>query len=379
MKTTSIISTLAIAAATLAVTAPSCSKKDNPAPEIQAPEDEGTPLPAPSTEAFTQLQEEALEKRTTLKKIDKTEYTKTYINGEIYYTNFGFLSDKNTGISCNPNYFEKQDGTPYIGDFDMSFAEIHDRGDMLLTNRPLMGKNADGKLVPLVSGGQFFADVKQGGETLNYANTYYILPEGYSPVSKMEYDATTGKYVYPMDDKMKPWKGSTGNDGNVSWGVMHGFDPNERASSAGLYQAQNFQNGQYVPVDNYDFQLWEIRNWVAIGRFYVHNGASTKIKVKVPDGYNAQNAKVYLAYEGEQHLLAQLYSYDAAGKHFTEPDGFVPVGKAVHAIFVSESGGKFAYGIKTVTVKADEEITFAHKDLAVIEPDALAKKVNDLK
>jgi len=110
MKTTSIFSTLALVAATLAVTSPSCSKKDNPAPEITAPtpepEDEGTPLPPPSTAAFTQLQEEALEKRTTRKKTDKTDYTKIFL-GETFYVNFDFTSDNNTTTNWYPLGFEK--------------------------------------------------------------------------------------------------------------------------------------------------------------------------------------------------------------------------------------------------------------------------------
>jgi len=164
---------------------------------------------------------------------------------------------------------------------------------------------------------------------------------------------------------MLPWKGS---EGNIAWEV---FGHNPYDGTLGINST----------FDGYSISIRQsiFGKWTAVGRFYPHNGASTKIKVKVPDGYNAQNANVYLAYEGEKYLLAQLYSYDAAGKHFTEPDGFVPVGKAVHAIFVSESGGKFAYGIKTATIKANDEITFAHKDLATIEPDDLAKKVNDLK
>jgi|GEM_PF-353844 len=374
MKTTSIISMLALAAATLAATATSCSKKDNPAPEIQTPEPEdpegnGTPLPAPSAAGFAKLREDALEK---LKK------TQTFNMEEKGYNSFTLTTEKGTSVSFGTAFcLRKQNNDPVTGDIEATFTDIYDRGSMVIANRPLMGQNADGKIVPLVTGGQFLFDAKQGDDLLTETCPKIMkipvaLTGGYSPVSGggLNEDGTL-VIASPTDDKMKPWKASVGNDGMLTWSFMN-WDIYDQGYEGHLTK-NDFDN------DNYQLGVsLGLGHWTGIGRFYVPSGQTTQLKVNVPDGYNAQNASVYLAYEGEKYLLAQLYDYDAAGKHFTEPEGFVPVGQKVHAIFVSESEGKFVVGVKTVTVAANAEVTFAHKDLETIEPDKLAEKVNGL-
>jgi len=222
--------------------------------------------------------------------------------------------------------------------------------------------------------------IKDSKQVLKNTCSYFVeipgsLTGSYSAVSGGWDDVSqTTIPVSATDDKMKSWKGGVGSGGNPIWEFMEWNSTDLSIREGSVYK----KTGE-------DAYVVEIRpplglgKWINVGRYYVPSGETTKMKVNVPDGYNAQNANVYLAYEGEKHLLAQLYSYDAAGKHFTEPEGFVPVGKKVHAIFVSESEGKFAYGIKETTVTANATVTFEHKDLAKIDPEKLAEKVNDLK
>jgi len=384
MKTTSIISMLALAAATIGATATtSCSKKDSPAPDIESPdekepEEDGGKLSAPNETRFKELREEAL-------LYQLTKVIAAQAEGEGKSANTAeFTTDNGTKVSVFTGYFsKKQNGDAVKGTFEMPFAEIYDRGGMVLANKPLMAKKADGTLAPLVSGGQVFLDAKQEEEALGLmvgGNYQFVIPGtltgGISPV----YD-TQAHVQYSDDDKMKPWKGNIGSDGNIAWEFMKWDYMYQINREAQLLMYQVIEDGQLKPTGDYMLTIANsFRVWTGIGRLYVPNGQTTTMKVNVPEGYNAQNTNVYLAYEGEKHLLAQLYSYDAAGKFFTEPDGFVPVGKKVHAIFVSESDGKFAYAIKEdINVTANATVTFEHKDLAKIDPDKLAEKVNGLK
>jgi len=336
MKTTSIFSMLALAATMAVGTASitSCSKKDSPAPE-----DQGTPLPAPSAAKFAELREQALAGMTTTGTFTAAPYSSPGLS-----TEKGSVATLPLQYSC----LKKQDEEAVVGDFAMSLTEIYDRGSMVLAHKPLMAKNAEGKLVPLVSGGQYFMEAKLGNE---------ILKPNYALEVGIPTSLTGGD-----DEGKTSWKGNVDDNGGLTYG---GF-----TSSEG--------DGSMLIVNN-EYLVYRLQfGWTGIGRFYIHDGATTAIKVRVPEGYNAQNAAVYLAYAGEKHLLAQLYSYDAAGKSFSEPAGFVPVGKDVHVIFVSESGGKFVHAVKTVKVTANTEVSIAHRDLATIDADKLAEKVNAL-
>jgi len=366
MKTTFNISMLALAAATLVATATtSCNKKDGPAPAVETPDEPKTKLPAPTVAEFAKLREEAIGKMTTKKTID--------IDDPDHGGSFADTSGQGRIFMCPTVCLTSQDGNQITGNIEANFTEIYDRGGMVLAN-------TDGKIVPLVTGGQFVLEVKQGNEVLKNLCSYFVdipgtITGGYSAVSGGWDDVNqTLVPVSATDDKMKSWKGGVGSGGNPIWEFMDWNNPDISINEGAVHKKQ----GEDVYAGTIGSPLG-LGKWINVGRYYVPSGQTTQLKVNVPDGYNAQNANVYLAYEGEKYLLAQLYNYDATGKFFTEPEGFVPVGKKVHAIFVSESEGKFAYGIKETTVTANATVTFEHKDLAKIDPDKLAEKVNDLK
>jgi len=348
MRTNFTFKTLAIAAAMALAT--SCgSKKDNPAPDpgTEKPEPEEEKLPAPTTAGFTKLREDALK--------DMTGSSKHTVS----LGGIAFETKKKVSGHIESVALKKKDGTEVVpgSEVEFSVAEIYDRGAMVVANMPLMGHNADGKLEPLATGGLLFLGAKQGAEELSYAVSSHFNIMG------LMASFTGGD---PGNNTANLWRGVTdAGSGNLTWTTT----PPDGASRVG--------EAMLMGTEEYHIEA-NVIGWLNVGWLYPHQGAKTKLKVNVPDGYNAQNANVYLAYEGEKHLLAQLYDYDAAGKHFSEPVGFVPVGKKVHAIFVSESEGKFVLGIKTVTVAANAEVTFAHKDLETIDADKLAEKVNKL-
>jgi len=338
--------TLALAAA-IAVGATACgdNKKDNPGPE--KPEPEEVKLPAPSTADFAKLRQEVLEGLATTSK-------HTVDLGGI-----NFETKKKVKGLVESYALTKKDGTPVATGSEVEFtvAEIYDRGTMVVANMPLMGKNDAGKLEPLVTGGLLFLGAKQDGEELSYGSNFHFNVFG------MELSFTGADLGNNMSNL---WRGVTeAGSGNLTWTT----NPPDGASRV----------GEAMPMGTeYNIEA-NVLGWLNVGWFYAHDGAKTNIKVSVPDGYDGKNAAVYLAYEGETNLLAQLVAYDSKDRAFSAQDGFVPVGKNVHVIFTSESEGKFVYAIKTANIKANDAIAFEHKDLATISKDDLVKKVNALK
>jgi hypothetical protein len=96
----------------------------------------------------------------------------------------------------------------------------------------------------------------------------------------------------------------------------------------------------------------------------------------VPTGYDAENSGVYLAYENEPNVLAQLDTYDPDGKFFSEHYGFIPVGMNLHVVFVSESNGYIVYAIKRATIIANGTIEIKSDDLGTTTKNNLISLIN---
>jgi len=317
----------------------SCSdKNENPLPEE-------TKLPAPSVAGFAKLRADVLADL-TITKAFKVEDGITFTTG------------KNTKVSISPNCLMRANGDPATGDVELSFVEIYDQSDMVLANKPLMGRNAEGKLQPLVTAGQFFLEVKQGGEVLKPGCGYQVV----IPAS------LTGA----VDSDMILWEGSIDNNGDLTWDSLS-TDQERGFLEVGKAEGEN---GVYDAYYSWRNQF----GWTNLDRFYHYQGEKTPIRVYAPETYkDPRIVSIYLSFEGEPNLLSQVY-YDNASKAFTTGGSYeIPTGKNTHVILVTESDGKFAYAIKTVNVKADQEVTFEHKDLATISNEDLAAKIKALK
>lgn len=268
-------------------------------------------LALPSATAFKDLRADALKdliQTKTFKAQDGVEFT----------------SEKGAKIKINSNCLRDQGGALVMGDVTLSFVEIYDRGNMVMTNKPVMGKDGAGDLKPLVTGGQYNIQVKQGNDVLRPGCPFTVSV----PASN------TGN----LDSGMKLWRGNIDQEGNLAWEEKN---PNGQGKEAGMDV-----NKEMVKYDIWDTEF----GWTNVDRFYNDTRPKTQIKVTVPAGYNSNNAAVYLAYEGEKNVLAQLDTYDVQDHYFSEHYGFIPVGMNLHVIFVSESNGTVVYAIKKATI-----------------------------
>jgi hypothetical protein len=265
-----------------------------------------------------------------------------------------FETGKGTKVRITPNCLRDNNGNLVAGDVNLSFVEMYDRGNMTATNKPLMGKNSTGDLLPLVTGGQFNIEVTKGNQKLKSGCPFFV-----------DIPATlTGG----IDQDMKLWRGNIDEDGELAWDEV-------KRDAAG----QGKEAGINANTESATYHVWASEfGWTNVDRFYNDSRPKTQIKVTVPEQYNMSNAAVYLSYEGERNVLARLDTYDSVEKFFSEHYGYVPVGLNLHVIFTSESNGSLIYAIKKVTIVADGVTNFSTEDLNITSKDNLVNIINNL-
>lgn len=263
-----------------------------------------------------------------------------------------FTSTKGAKLKIQSSCLTDLNGNAITGDVTLSFVEIYDRGNMVTTNKPVMGKDNMGNMLPLVTGGEFNLEIKQGNKLLKSGCTFTLeVPS-----------TNTGNF----DPNMILWQGNINEDGNLEWNDAKGAQGGD-----GNILRGDEKGGSY--------NIWANQfGWTNVDRFYSFSGPKTQIKVTVPEGYNNENAGVYLAYEDQPGLLAQLDTYSASGSYFSEHYGFVPVGMQLHVIFVSESNGSVVYAIKQATIAADAIIHIDEDELNSSTMTNLVTLINNL-
>ena len=297
-------------------------------------------LAKPSAAGFNDIRKNALADLTITKEFKAEE-------------GLDFTTGKGTQIKISPNCLRDNSNNLVAGNVSLSFVEMYDRGNMLLTNKALMGKNSNGDYLPLVTGGQFNIEVFKGTQKLKSGCTFYVnIPA-----------SLTGG----IDDEMKLWFGQTDENGDLKW------EENQ------MEGAQGKRAGMNANMEYSTYNIWSNEfGWTNVDRFSAEPDPSTQIKVTVPSAYNQTNSAVYLSYENERNLLAQLDVYDVQENYFSEHYGFVPIGKTVHVIFTTESNGSIVYGIKKVTIVANGVINFAESDLNITSKSNLVSIINNL-
>ncbi|WP_304197828.1 hypothetical protein [Flavobacterium alvei] len=297
------------------------------------------PIP-PTAAAFKGINEAGLKKNTQT-------FTATAGTGTITLT-----SAKGVIITLNGNALTKN-GSPVTGAIDITFIELFDKGNMLITNKPTMGVMPDGKKSLLKSGGEFFIKASQGGVDL--ATTGGIQLQ------------VPANLTGAIDTGMLFWAGDITTDPeNLAW-----VRPGTAAGTGGQKDGNvDFKQNTYnVSFGNF--------GWTNVDKFYSDPRPRTTILAEVPTGYDNTNSAIYLSYDGEgTNALAKLDTYNSTTKQFSEHYGQIPIGLACHVIFATEDNGNWRYAIKAVTVQANDVYTFTLAETTIGTEAQLVAAIN---
>ncbi|EPR72871.1 hypothetical protein ADIWIN_2194 [Winogradskyella psychrotolerans RS-3] len=258
------------------------------------------------------------------------------------------ISENGVQINLNANCLT-DNGNPVSGDITLEYIEIFEKGSMLTTNKPTMGKLPNGDKALIITGGEFFIEVTQNGTILDTnCGLQLVIPTSLTGGS---------------DPDMSLWTGEMDADGNLAWDEVE--------------DNTNGDGGLFLEGENY-YGILEGFGWTNVDKFYNDPRPKTTLQVQPPAGYNNQNSAIYLSYDGELPALAQLDTYDETLNLFSEHYGQIPIGLECHVIFVSESDGEWRYSIKPVTIVANEIITFYLGETTVRTEASLTALINDL-
>jgi len=279
---------------------------DDEEPKLQAPK--------PDKDALKEFFNSGVSDRTQLFTLNAG--TGGHINGS-----------QGTVIKFGGSAFKTLGGEIVTGTVNVELVEIYKRSTMLLTKRPTNGKNDNGSIDMLVSGGEFYVNATQNGVQLKPASGYTIV----APTSN------TGE----IDQDMRLFDGietCVGDDCDVTW-----QENNDRGVEVGEFQTTGgFKTAYYV------FQSYF--GWTNIDRWYNDPRQKTTIHVDVPEGFDNSNCAVFIVYDGEPAALGRFDKYDQQKGMFTEHYGLIPVGLKVHIILISIIDGSVHYAIQTTTI-----------------------------
>lgn len=303
----------------------SCQKEEAPEPqEIYIP---------PSVEEFNAIKDDALSKHTE----------KTAFNAE---DGLSFTSDDGAVLNIPGNCL-LENGSPVAGEVELTFIDLYNKEDMMTTNKPTMGRMPNGDKKVLVSGGEFFIEVRKDGNLLDMGCTYQLIVPA---------NNTGGP-----DPEMTLWKGDIDENGNLTWDEVDENDNEELFTEGELY---------YVFGDEF--------GWTNIDRFYTDPRPKTTMQVKVPEGFDFENSAVYLSYDGEPNALAFLDTYDSETKIFSEHYGQIPIGLEVHIIFATAEGDDWRYAIQGVTISDNQIYTVSMEETQVDTYENMVAAINAL-
>ncbi len=301
----------------VAVLGTSCTTDDAFEPILE------TPFVAPTPAEFNNLRERAL-----------ALHTETALfNAE---DGISFTSNDGAVLNIYQNCL-MQNGSLVSGEVELTFIDIYETQNMASTNKPTMGLKPNGDKAMLITGGEFFVEVRKDGVLLDMGCSFQLIVPG---------DNTGG-----VDPEMILWDGIIDENGDLVW------DPIEDRGDG--------HGNIYIEGDSY-FVFQHNFGWTNIDKFYNDPREKTTMSVLAPEGFDYGNSAMYLSYDGEPNALAQLDTFDAETGIFSEHYGQIPIGLEVHIIFVTADGDNYRYAIQGVTIAENEVYEFTLEDTQVV-------------
>ncbi len=264
-----------------------------------------------------------------------------------------FTSAKGVDLTINGNCLTLNGNPVASGQVDLEYAEVFDKGTMLVTDKPTMGRLPNGDMALIISGGEFYINATQNGQQLDITCPMQL---------KIPADLTGG-----LETGMSLWDGTIDGDGNLDWNQQ---DQNPAGAQGVFGEGQGASAAYYAFLNDF--------GWTNVDRFYSDPRPKTTILAEAPTGYNFQNSAVYLHYDGEGSALAKLDTYNNTTHQFSEHYGQIPIGLVAHVIFVTEDGGNYKYAIKAVTIAAGDVYVFSNADTTVGTQAQLIAAINGL-
>lgn len=207
------------------------------------------------------------------------------------------------------------------GNVSVELVEVYSRADMVMMNKTTMGKLVNGKLSAMSSGGFYRLNITQNGKAVNVFKGKLIVS---LPKSKSKNENLL----------MGEFEGTFDTEGDIVWKQVDDSVKTAIDSLAG---------GYYTIADT-------TFGWTNVDRFFEDPRPKTTLNVKLPNGFDNTNTKVFVTYDGQPTALANLDVFTNEG-YFSEHYGQIPIGMQIHIIAMTRISGKLHYNIVPATIE----------------------------
>lgn len=262
-------------------------------------------------------------------------------------------------LELRANSLENMEGAIVEGEVTIFFNGLTDDGQMIVQDRATSGLNEAGDgVAALITGGEFFIEVQQGGEALvlNAAMAVNVPVVDPDPDMRMfaEADRTGDDLVWVLDEE-------------------RALDVVERGGEGG---GGTFYRYEILPDLGDQWRGWNIDKF---NRDNCPGGPYSFVSVKVPVGYNPTNTEAYMIPCATNGQISNFDNWNSATNSFEEHGGLVCEGLCVHFIVVTNVGGSLEYAIHTsVTINPGAHVEVFTGPFASITPNALVVLINSL-
>jgi len=258
------------------------------------------------------------------------------------------------------NALENADGGLIEGNVRVFFNGLTDRGQMVVQDRGTSGINEDGTgVTALSSGGEFFIQIRQGGEALVLNKPLGVSVPTDAPDPDMQMfvaaEGTGDDLVWKLAED-KPLEVIEREGGDGGGGTYYHYDL--------LPDLGN----QWPPcnIDKFNSGC---------------PGALSDVSVNVPAGYDPTNTELYMIPCGSvaPWRIANFDNWNAATNSFEEHGGRICEGACVHFVLVTNVGGTLEYEVHTsVTITPGAHVEVFTAPFTPITASALVAIINAL-
>lgn len=233
--------------------------------------------------------------------------------------NYMYTSSRGTTVKVNGTCL-RLNGAPVTGTVILEFVEMYDRAKMIASNKPTMGIKSPNEQEMLLSGGEFYVNIKKDGNTLT--TTCPIIIE----TSTVNSGGTVAG--------MQAFNGIISNNA-LTWEPANNWDV--------VTNTQLNPNKYVLTIPGF--------GWYNCDKFFNYPDPKTTITANVPAGYGSAS-QIFILTKNIPNALGTTY-------------GKFPVGMQCYLIFVTENNGNFMWIIKEQTLTANHTIYFELKDAKV--------------
>ena len=254
-----------------------------------------------------------------------------------------YISRNGTTITIPSDCLITPEGDPLEGEVTLKFIELYDIGDMLFTAKPSIAWVSANLRTLIAGGGFFYLNLEYNGQSLRNSCEIRIQV----PVS----------LTSDTPEDMLLWTGAENEENHFSW-----FP---------------YTEGELFNENDYYIAYVSGNGWKGIAHTDTDAVSGITINVLATEGYNEQNASVYVAFEGRKHALAQLY-FDEETSMFRTPEHQYFSDTDMHLLFVSPDNGQWRYAIKNVKAQTGKIYTVAHSETTRANRSALWSAIQQL-